>query len=267
MMNYKNPVSRFILRKDFFKRVKMRLSLARRKLTKNEFNDFEYLYKLLNQRPKTIFDCGANIGFVSYQFHKIFPSAEIHSFEPNPDVFDSMSKHLSGKDKIFKYNCGIGKVNDVIKFYKNRNTGTSSFLTPNDFHKAHMAKSFETIEVPIISIDVFCKDEQIEKIDILKLDIEGYELDALIGAESLIKNNLVDFIYAEVNLVPTYQNQPCIEDIISYCRSNNYYPFNFYGQNETKYKECIITNILFISGSIARKINEKIGKNAVYQSE
>lgn len=85
-MYYKNIISRFLLRKNFFKRIKMRLNGEKRKLVKNEFDDLEFLYKKLKTAPKIIFDGGANVGFVSYQFlksskiQKYMLSNQIHPF-------------------------------------------------------------------------------------------------------------------------------------------------------------------------------------------
>jgi len=266
-MGFKNMVSRFLLRKDFLKRVKMRLGNERRKLVKNEFDDLLFLYSTLGTKLEVIFDCGANIGFVSYQFHKRFPDAIIHAFEPNPDVFKKLTTNLAKEvAHIKKYNVGIGSKIDSMVFYKNNNTGTSSFMEPNEFHRAHMARKYTTLEVPIVSIASFCEEHRIEHIGIVKLDIEGFEVEALRGCQRLLESNQIDFLFIEVSLVPSYEGQPLIEDVIGYLRNYKYIPYNFYGNNETDLRESVITNILFMSEKVAHKIIEKRGKNAVYTS-
>lgn len=74
----------------------------------------------------------------------------------------------------------------------------------------------------------------------------------------------IDFIYAEVNLIPTYEGQCLIEEVITYLRKLNYIPYNFYGNNETDFRESIITNILFISPEIGKEFNKNFGKNVIY---
>jgi FkbM family methyltransferase len=212
-------------------------------------------------------DCGANIGFVSYQFHKRFKDAIVYSFEPNPDVFIKLQSNLMKEDfSIKKFNVGIGSGPDSMVFYKNNNTGTSSFMLPNSFHQAHMARRYSTLEVPIVSIESFCAEHSIDQIGIVKLDIEGFEVEALKGCKNLLKESRIDFLYIEASLVPSYEGQPLIEDVITYMRQFNYIPYNFYGYNETELRESIITNILFMSERIAQEINNKKGKNAVYHS-
>jgi len=244
----------------------MRFNIEKRKLLKNEYEDFVFLYNKLQETPKVIFDCGANNGFVTYQFSKRFNQANIYSFEPNPAVFSILAKSNEKNTRVFVNNMGVSEHNDHLLFYKNNNTGTSSFLEPNDFHKNHLARKYEKIEVPTISIASFCNERKIDKIDILKLDIEGFELNALKGCVEMLKNCQIDFIYTEVNLIPTYSGQCLIEDVISFLRNLNYIPYNFYGNNESKFRESIITNILFMSPKKAKEFNQLFGSNAVYSN-
>lgn len=267
-MYYKNIITRFILRKNFISRVKMRLKAFLRINNKNEFDDLKFLFKLIGKEPTHIFDCGANVGFVSYQFYKRFQKAKIHSFEPNPDVFEKLIVNLNKESANVKFNnSGISDSKGVLEFYKNNNSGTSSFLKPNDFHLSHLARKFKLIEVPIISIKDYCLENNISDISILKLDIEGFELKALQGCSEFLKEEKIDFIFTEVNFIPTYDDQPLLEDIISYMRTYNYYPYNFYGINESKERQSIITNILFISNKVAKQINTINGDNSVYTNK
>lgn len=263
---YKNLITRFILRKNFIGRVKMRINSYFRMNIKNEFDDLAFIYKLINKTPNHIFDCGANIGFVSYQFLKRFKTSSIHCFEPNVVVYEKMVATLKNESNNFVFNnSGISDSNGNLEFYKNNNSGTSSFLQPNDFHRSHMARNYQKIDVPIVSIPDYCAKNNIDEISILKLDIEGFELKALQGCSDLLKNNKIEFVFTEVNLIPTYDGQPLLEDIILYMRKFNYYPYNFYGINESDKRQAIITNILFISNKVATEINNLNGKNEVFQ--
>jgi len=245
----------------------MRLKIEKRKLSKNEFDDLAFLYALIEGRPNVILDCGANIGFVSYQFYKRFPSAAIYSFEPNPDVFQILNANLAKEKTINKVNVGIGSQNDSITFYKNNNTGTSSFMEPNAFHRAHLARKYTPLTVPVVTIESFFSENDIDHNGIVKLDIEGFEIEALKGCRKLLDNGNIDFLCIEVSLVPTYEGQPLIEEVISFLRQYKYIPYNIYGNNETGLRETFLTNILFMSDKIAHKIVERKGKNAVYHPD
>jgi FkbM family methyltransferase len=241
----------------------MRLSNETRKLSKNEFDDLVFLYDALKEHPDIIFDCGANIGFVSYQFYKRFGKSVVYSFEPNPDVYSLLVQNLSReRSQILPFQLGIGDKQGILEFFKNNNTTTSSFLRPNDFHAA--SRRYEKIDVPVTSVDSFCQEHNVHHIAILKLDIEGFELQALKGSARLLEAGSIDFVFAEVNLVPTYDGQPLIEDVIGYMRSVNFTPYNFYGNFETPMRESVITNILFMSEKVARKISQAKGNHAVF---
>ena len=78
------------------------------------------------------------------------------------------------------------------------------------------------------SLDTFCKDEQIERIDLLKMDVQGGELGILQGARQLLAQKKIAVIYSEVFFVPMYQNQPlfgCSE--LAPHRYSLHYAYNF----------------------------------------
>ena len=252
-MHYDNFIKRFILRKDFFKRAKNRLKLLKRKNLKNEFDDMKYLYYLRNKEPEVIFDCGANIGFVTHKFIEKFSKAHIYAFEPNPSVFDKLNHHYSGNDYVHCFNMGIGDKSGEMVFYINKNSGTSSFLRPTEYHTSNIAsKKITPKNVEITTIDEIMSKENLKHIDILKLDIEGFELNALKGIKNIEEK--VSIVYLEVNLIPTYEDQPLIEDLIKYLRNANFHLYNFYGINENNHYQATITNLLFISNKFKNKL-------------
>lgn len=256
-MFYDNFFTRFVFRKNFLKRAKARIETMYRKLNRSEFNDIADLYLALNTTPKHILDCGANVGFITHIFNKKFPTANIHSFEPNPSVFDKLQQQFKNNTSVTAFNKGIGRESGKLVFNVNKNSGTSSFLNPNEYHKQNFAKEIEQKEVEVVSIGDYIRLNNIDMIDILKLDIEGFELEALKGIPNI--ENKVNIIYTEVNLVTTYEGQPLIEDIIIYLRGKGFSILNFYGINENKFHQATITNLVFISDSFKNKLKEQLG--------
>lgn len=255
-MHYQNKIKRFLLRKDFFKRARERLRKYKRLLNKNEFDDIAYLFHLLDRRPKVIFDCGANIGFVTHQLHRLFPEATVHAFEPNPTVFKRLDTYYQKNTYVRCHNIGVGDIDGQLRFNINKNSGTSSFLAPNQYHKDNLASSNITVqEVPVVRLGSFMEQEGIEHVDILKLDIEGFEIKAMSGIPDLSER--VSLIFTEVNLIPTYQGQPLIEDITSFLREKGFQLFNFYGINENKNRQANITNLLFMSPQFRHELINK----------
>ena len=262
-MYYKNFITRFILRKNLLKRVLWRIKQEWRKLTRNEFDDIKFIFKLLGKEPQTIFDVGANIGYVTFQFRKRFNSANIYSFEPNPTVFSKLSQSFLKDKKVHPLNRGVGATNGILNFYKNNNSGTSSFLKPSTFHLKNLARTFEEINIEIINLTDYCMQNSLKNVDILKLDIEGFEIEALKGFTTFLIQKKVDIIYLEVNLSELYENQPVIDDVISFLFGYKYLLYGFYGINETETRQTLLTNLLFISDKVASDINIKHGKELI----
>lgn len=261
MAYYKNPITRFVLRKNVFRRIKMRYSMYKRLFTKDAFADIAFLEQ--GRDVKTIFDVGANVGFVAFQFQKRFPKAEIFAFEPNPSVFDQLKENYKGESKIHPYQLGVADQSGFLDFNINANTGTSSFLAADEYHKTHQAKHLkEKRSTQVITVDEFCQNEGIQHVDILKLDIEGYELNALKGAIELLSKQAIDIIYTEVNLVPSYKEQPLFHEITAYLQEHCYHIYNvdsFIGQ-ETAIRQAVIGNATYISSAFRKVLEDKFGK-------
>ncbi len=260
MSYYKNFFTRFIFRKNWPRRVRMRLRNELRKLTKNEFDDIEFLFDLAGVVPSLIIDGGANIGYWTWQFQKRFPNAEIHAFEPNPLVFESLKASYEKSQRVFTYNKGLGAKASTLTFHVNRNSGTSSFLEPTEYHKSNLAKNrLNDVAIPVTSLDDLFFDSG-KDISILKIDVEGFELEVLKGCEKLLRSGRILAIVSEYNLVPTYENQPLLHDLMAFLLERDYTPFNLYGYHETEIRQMLIGNIVFLSPKLRAQIEKAVGK-------
>ena len=74
----------------------------------------------------------------------------------------------------------------------------------------------------------FVKENNIPRINVLKLDVQGYESRVLNGAENLLKNNLVDLIILEIIIIPTYKNQSSVSEIFNIFDSFDYSLYGIY---------------------------------------
>lgn len=257
-MFYTNPIKRFLFRKNFISKVKLRLGLMKRRLNKSEFPDMADLFAAAGVEPKVVIDGGAYIGFVTHQFLKNFPQAHVYSFEPNPKVFSTLQNAYANNSRVTPINAGIGSTTGEMMFQINKRAVTSSFLPATEYHKMNIASTNIEIEkVLITTIDDAMLKEGVSHIDILKLDIEGFEIEGLKGIKEIDKN--VSMVFAEVNLQPTYEGQPLMDDVIIYMREHHFNLVNFYGIIENKYHQATVTNLLFISDEFKSKLKNKVG--------
>lgn len=154
-------------------------------------------YNVKNFKVKTIFDVGANIGESENYFSKHFNQANIFCFEPVKNSFDNLNANLKGKNTK-TFNFGFGEVESTLEIEVYKNPSLSSFNSFNTPIFQNQEKSIELIEIKTLSN--FCKLNNIDNIDILKIDTEGYDLKVLKGAIELLKNNKVSIIQVEASM-------------------------------------------------------------------
>ena len=188
------------------------------------------LKKLLNTKSKLFFlDIGANIGSVSLPLAKLFYNSKVYSFEPTHYAFKKLKKNLSlNKDlqnKICLNQLFVSNEKKPKKVWSSWNLEGKS-----NHHKSHRGK-LKSIKInSYISLDNFVKVNQIKKIDFIKLDVDGYELDVLkSGAMFFKKNKPILFIEIAPYLYSEFGYDYL--DLIKYIKK---YKYNFYDENLNK---------------------------------
>lgn len=144
-----------------------------------------------------VFDVGANRGDYSILIRKIFGSkATIYSFEPSAYTYNELKIKTEKLDKINIYNFGFGDENKKVTLYSDESgSGLASVYKRRMTHYQVALNKEETVEIK--KIDTFCEEQKIDRINFLKLDIEGNEFKALEGAVPLLKAKKIDFIQFE----------------------------------------------------------------------
>lgn len=150
-----------------------------------------------NDQPLTIFDVGANVGNYSKELSNIFQSkALIHSFEPSKNTFDLFLQTTKNIKQIIPNNFGFSDIQESkLLFTDATGSGLASIYNRKLQHFGLAMDKSEKINLS--TIDVYCKLNKIDRIHFLKLDIEGHELSALMGATQMINSKKIDFIQFE----------------------------------------------------------------------
>lgn len=114
---------------------------------------------------RTIADVGANIGFTSLLMARAYPNAEIHAFEPGPNVFELMRENIDGRNV------------DPVHAAVSDRSGTAYFSENSAF--GHVAQS--GVEVPMICLGDYADSRGIDSFDFVKVDVEGFERNVFRG--------------------------------------------------------------------------------------
>ena len=176
------------------------------------------LKELITNSHPIIFDVGAEDGISSERYLKLFSEPIIHNFEPRPDQFEIMKSKFNDKKNIYLNNVAVGSKAEIKIFNQIKEGGRSSFLTStvDDLSKQ------EQIDVQVITIDEYVNKNNIKRINLLKIDTQGYEDEVLKGAQETLKLNKIDIIETELILGNMYEKTLSFNEI-----ENLIYPYGY----------------------------------------
>jgi len=177
---------------------------------------------------KTVIDVGANIGQFALMIHKIINDAAIYSFEPISECYKELVNKEDQINKLKCFNLALGKETREGVINRNEFLPSSSILDMESLHKEAFPYTAKTNQekINITSLDKIHNEiDWIQKI-LLKIDVQGYELEVLEGAKNSL--NSVDLIIVETTFLKLYNNQPLFEDVYNFLYSRSFrYRGNF----------------------------------------
>lgn len=148
-------------------RIRLRNNFADAYILSEAFRGNEYMFPL-DSDPRVIFDLGANLGFIAVSFAVRYPRARIFCFEPDPENFAELIANTSPFPNIRCSPYAIGARNEIRSFYK------SSIFHMRNSLVARPGNS-DRIEVSVISLEEALARAGVERVDLLKFDVEGAE--------------------------------------------------------------------------------------------
>jgi FkbM family methyltransferase len=124
-----------------------------------------------------VFDVGANIGFYTTLFADLVgPAGHVHSFEPDPLSFGILRRRTARHANVVVNQAAVGDHSGSITLFCNR-----SNRADNRVHASLGKETAEAVEVSLTTLDAYCEAHGIDRIDAVKMDIQGAEVAALRG--------------------------------------------------------------------------------------
>jgi FkbM family methyltransferase len=159
----------------------------------------------VDRNISTIFDIGANIGDISLYMLRRFPGATVHSFEPCSATYASLLENLRIADygeRAQPHRLGFydqemqGRLN-ISSFH-----GANSMLELSEEYREMNPQivNLDTEEIPLVRLDDFVRVQNIDHIDLVKIDVEGVERQVLLGGRETFSTK-VDTVLMEISFV------------------------------------------------------------------
>lgn len=196
--------------------------------------------KLFNTNNELVFfDIGACEGLSSVRYLSIFPKCTIYAFEPVPNNFTHVLKNKKEHNlgNLNPFELGLSSKKGEATFYvssgkppnkdipednsTNFGNKSSSLYKPGKTKQVHPWLEFKkSITIKTETLENFCKNEKINSIDFIHMDVQGAELMVLEGANKMISN--INSIWLEVEKIPLYEGQALKSDIEGFLLKNNF---------------------------------------------
>ncbi len=151
-----------------------------------------------------VFDVGANVGDYSELVHSIIPSARIYAFEPAAPVYQQLAKKLSAIGNganLEAFNLGLSDEENTVDLHSYTVEGQAvSLISSIDRRLPTQVVQVEvsdTERIEVRTLDSFCVAHGVERIDFLKLDVEGHEVAVLRGAQAMLGRGAISMIQFE----------------------------------------------------------------------
>jgi FkbM family methyltransferase len=171
---------------------------------------------VLSRNLGTVVDIGANRGQFALAIRQWAPQARVISFEPLPGPASIFRRVFSDDDMVSLHQAAVGPASVRQKMHVSARDDSSSFLPISSVQTTMFPGTGEvtTVDVHVGPLEEFVKADELRSQAMLKLDVQGFEFEALIGCDSMLPN--FDWVYCECSFVELYSGQRLACDVIDW---------------------------------------------------
>jgi FkbM family methyltransferase len=197
-----------------------------------------------------IFDVGAHVGHTSRKFREICSSSKVYAFEPFHASFAKLDECSRTDPSIISNNFGLGDGNGTRDFRSNGNSETNSLLATDErgsrTWRTGVLETREIVRAEFRTLDSMVSSSGLQKIDILKLDVQGAESLVMAGAAETCKRRMIDVIYTEIIIQPTYVGQKRLDECLSIFYGHGFDLHDFYNHIRSPEGRLIQVDAIFV---------------------
>lgn len=171
----------------------------------------------------TIIDGGANVGQFARAASETFEQAKLYCFEPLPDIAQQCKNNLEDQFRVQVFPIALGSNEGTQQFFRNEYSQASSFLDLEPeatSNHALVSNKHESVTVDVTTLDKWAGGLDLQKPLLIKLDLQGYELEALKGATKTLSK--ADYVLVEAAIERTYKGEPGLNDLEQFLKENGF---------------------------------------------
>ena len=173
-------------------------------------------------RMDVVIDIGANKGQFALAARYQYPGAKIHSFEPLADAALLFRRVFAKDAAVFLYQCAIGPEVGHVPIHVSGRADSSSLLPISAAQNATFPGTAEVSQqvIPVKPLSACISTADLTGSALLKLDVQGFELQALMGCESYL--SYFSFVYVECSFVELYVGQALAHEVIEWLHQRGF---------------------------------------------
>jgi FkbM family methyltransferase len=201
---------------------------------------------VIDQKFLTIIDVGANEGQFSLACRAINPRATIIAFEPLREAADVFERVFRSDARVTLHRLALGSNASTVQIHISARRDSSSLLGIAALQTAMFPGTDEVgvRDVSVKRLDEIINTDQIARPALLKIDVQGFELEVLSGATALLGS--FDMIYCECSFVELYRMQPLAHTIISMLSHNGFILSGVFNTSYSQEGLAIQADLLFV---------------------
>ncbi len=227
-------------------------------LCKNDIEDdigFYLIDRIPNINMNVVFDVGANVGWWTFRFIQHYNDCQFYLFEPVSSLhgkieatLNTHAAHLNPFPRVKTFRLALGDKKEAGF------TTTIPDVTVNHLVNDINMTATELERVDIETLDNFCASNQIDHIDFLKVDCEGFDMKVILGARTLLEKQSIDFVEVEASLNSDNRDHVSLAAFEAILGMYGYQKFRILNQASPHNRPILYrADIVFISGQAAER--------------
>lgn len=182
----------------------------------------EHVGAMRSTPAATVIDVGANIGQFSLMTRANHPQAMIHAFEPLSAMADVYEKVFAGDPRVALHRCAAGASASTSALNVSKQPDSSSLLPISDQQSSLFPGTEQAgiEQVRVERIDDVVDVTKLQEPILVKLDVQGFELEALKGMPRVLER--AKWVYLEVSFTSLYTGQPLANEIAHWLNQNGF---------------------------------------------